>query len=192
MRLQAKRAARRSRAKSGWRRAVPPPGPVADSYGAGDAFAAGLTYALGAGREPAESAAFAATIAAEQLSAPPEEGRRPPRPDDAGLVDTFKAGAVRLVEVLREADQSTPCWTWAGWQQDTAFITRHQVQEAAVHHWDAANAAGGLLWRALAKGATRDQLAAKLAAEYGLTAERAAADTDAFIAALQEHDLLHG
>jgi uncharacterized protein (TIGR03083 family) len=88
---------------------------------------------------------FWSTIAAEQLSAPPEEGRRPPRPDDAGLVDTFKVGAVHLVEVLREANQAAPCWTWAGWQQDVAFVTRHQVQEAAVHHWDAVNAAGGSL-----------------------------------------------
>lgn len=56
----------------------------------------------------------------------------------------------------------------------------------------AANEAGGLLWRALAAGATRDELVAKLAAEYGLTPERAAADTDAFIAALKERDLLHG
>ena len=56
----------------------------------------------------------------------------------------------------------------------------------------AANAAGGLLWRALAEGSTRDELVAKLAAEYGLTPERAAADTDAFIAALRERDLLHG
>jgi len=85
---------------------------------------------------------FWATIVAEQLSAPPDEGRRPPRTDDAGLVDAFKAGAVNLVEVLREADQSAPCWTWAGWQQDVAFVTRHQVQEAAVHHWDAAHATG--------------------------------------------------
>jgi hypothetical protein len=56
----------------------------------------------------------------------------------------------------------------------------------------AANEAGGLLWRALAAGATRDELAAKLATEYGLTPERAAADTDAFLAALREHSLLHG
>ena len=66
-----------------------------------------------------------------------------PAPDDDGLVDAFVAGAARLVEVLREADQSAPCWTWAGWQQDVAFVTRHQVQEAAVHHWDAVHAAGG-------------------------------------------------
>ena len=55
-----------------------------------------------------------------------------------------------------------------------------------------ANEAGGLLWRALAAGATRDELAAKLAAEYGLTPERAAADTEAFIAALKERGLLLG
>ena len=86
---------------------------------------------------------FWGTIVAEQLPSPPDEGRRPPRPDDAGLVDAFKAGAVKLVEVLRESDQSAPCWTWAGWQQDVAFVTRHQVQEAVVHHWDAVNATGG-------------------------------------------------
>jgi uncharacterized protein (TIGR03083 family) len=85
---------------------------------------------------------FWGTIVAEQLPSPPDEGRRPPRTDDAGLVDAFKAGAVRLVEVLRESDQSAPCWTWAGWQQDVAFVTRHQVQEAVVHHWDAVNATG--------------------------------------------------
>jgi ribokinase len=36
--------------ESGRYEAVPPPGPVRDSYGAGDCFAAGLTYGLGAGR----------------------------------------------------------------------------------------------------------------------------------------------
>jgi uncharacterized protein (TIGR03083 family) len=88
---------------------------------------------------------FWSTIVEERLASPPEESRRPPRTDDAGLVDAFKAGAVRLVEVLREADQSASCWTWAGWRQDVAFVTRHQVQEAAVHHWDAVHASGGAL-----------------------------------------------
>jgi uncharacterized protein (TIGR03083 family) len=85
---------------------------------------------------------FWATIVDELLPEPPDEGRRPPRPDDAGLVDLYEAGARRLAEVLRAADQSAHCWTWAGWQQDVAFVTRHQVQEQAVHHWDAAHAAG--------------------------------------------------
>jgi len=31
-------------------RALPPPGPIEDAYGCGDCFAAGLTFALGAGR----------------------------------------------------------------------------------------------------------------------------------------------
>lgn len=87
---------------------------------------------------------FWGTIVGELRTAPPDDAGRPPRTDDAGLVDAFKAGAVHLVEVLREADQSAHCWTWARWQQDVAFVTRHQVQEAAVHHWDAAHATGAV------------------------------------------------
>jgi uncharacterized protein (TIGR03083 family) len=88
---------------------------------------------------------FWATIAEERLGAPPDESRRPSRPADDALVDGFQKGAARLVDVLGAADQSATCWTWAPQQQDVAFITRHQVQEAAVHHWDAVHAAGGSL-----------------------------------------------
>jgi hypothetical protein len=56
----------------------------------------------------------------------------------------------------------------------------------------AANESGGMLWRALVAGATRESLADALAREYGLPAERAEADTDAFIAALRERGLLEG
>jgi hypothetical protein len=56
----------------------------------------------------------------------------------------------------------------------------------------AANEAGGVLWRALAGGATREALAATLRAEYGITADRATADTDAFLTALRERGLLEG
>ena len=85
---------------------------------------------------------FWGTIVEERLDAPPDASRRPPPVADEELVDAFVAGAARLVEVLRTADQSASCWTWAGWKQDVAFVTRHQVQEAAVHHWDAVHAAG--------------------------------------------------
>jgi ribokinase len=44
------------------------PGPIADSYGAGDCFAAGLTYGLGAGEPPAEAIAFAARCGAAALT----------------------------------------------------------------------------------------------------------------------------
>lgn len=85
---------------------------------------------------------FWGTVAAETLDAPPEESRRPERAPDERLVDVFEEGARRIVEVLAVADQSAACWTWYPSQQDVAFITRHQVQEAMVHAWDAANAAG--------------------------------------------------
>lgn len=63
--------------RSGTYVAVPPPGPVEDTYGAGDSFAAGLTYALGRG-EPAEAAvALAARCASEALSRRGAHGRAP-------------------------------------------------------------------------------------------------------------------
>lgn len=71
-----------------------------------------------------------------------EEANRPARPESGDdLLALFRATTADLVDVLGSADQSAPCWTWAP-QQDIAFITRHQVQEAAVHHWDAAHARG--------------------------------------------------
>jgi uncharacterized protein (TIGR03083 family) len=88
---------------------------------------------------------FWATIAEELPHSPPEQSRKPARAADADLVDVFETGAARLVQVLRSADQSAACWTWAPQAQTVAFITRHQVQEAAVHHWDAADA-GGAPW----------------------------------------------
>jgi ribokinase len=48
--------------------APPLPGPYADSYGAGDSFAAGLTVAFGEGRPPREAAEFAARAAAEAIT----------------------------------------------------------------------------------------------------------------------------
>lgn len=86
---------------------------------------------------------FWGTIVEERLAEPPAEDRRPERPAPDRLVDDFEAGARRLVEVLRRADQTTACWTWAPGAAHVAFVTRHQVQEAAVHHWDAVDASGG-------------------------------------------------
>lgn len=88
---------------------------------------------------------FWATIAAERLGAPPDESRRPATAPPEQLVPVFEAGADRLVSVLRAANGEDKAWTWAPAQQNVAFITRHQVQEAAVHHWDAVDAAGGTL-----------------------------------------------
>jgi ribokinase len=46
------------------------PSAVADSYGAGDCFAAGLTFALGAGLEASDALAFAARCGAGALAGP--------------------------------------------------------------------------------------------------------------------------
>jgi uncharacterized protein (TIGR03083 family) len=81
------------------------------------------------------------TIGEELLPELPDR-ERPAWPEDPdALLAMFESGARRMVEVLAAADQSASCWTWAP-QKDVAFITRHQVQEAMVHAWDAANAVG--------------------------------------------------
>jgi hypothetical protein len=52
------------------------------------------------------------------------------------------------------------------------------------------NPAGSLLWKELSDGATRAELAAALRDEYGIDEERATADVGAFLAALDENELL--
>ena len=88
---------------------------------------------------------FWATIAGDRLSAPPDESGRPAKAPRPQMIDSFQAGADHMVAVLRAAAGDEKVWTWAPGQQNIAFITRHQVQEAAVHHWDAVDAAGGTL-----------------------------------------------
>jgi ribokinase len=50
--------------RSGTYDAVPPPGPVIDTYGAGDSFAAGLTFALGARMDTRSALSLAARCGA--------------------------------------------------------------------------------------------------------------------------------
>lgn len=85
---------------------------------------------------------FWAAVADGRLTAPPEDASAPPRPADPDLVPVFRDGARRLVDVLGAVEPTASVWTWAPAQQNIGFIQRHQVQEAAVHHWDAAHAAG--------------------------------------------------
>ncbi len=86
-----------------------------------------------------------ALVAEERLSEPPDDSRGPVRGPEERLIEELRARTERLVRVLGEAEGGEAAWTWAPAQQDVAFIRRHQVQEAAVHHWDAVNAAGGTL-----------------------------------------------
>lgn len=52
------------------------------------------------------------------------------------------------------------------------------------------NEAGERLWELLAKGATRESLAAALTGEYGIDADQARSDVDAFLAGLRSHGLI--
>lgn len=57
------------------------PGPFCDAYGAGDTFAAGLTYALAAGRSADDAVEFAASRGAAALTRPGAHGvHDPPAP----------------------------------------------------------------------------------------------------------------
>ena len=53
-----------------------------------------------------------------------------------------------------------------------------------------ANASGSVLWAELVRGATEAELAARLVADFGIDAGRAAEDVAAFLAALDAHGLL--
>ncbi|MDQ4005150.1 MAG: PfkB family carbohydrate kinase, partial [Actinomycetota bacterium] len=59
-------------------RAVAPTGAVADEYGAGDSFAAGLTFALAEGRGVDDALAFAASKGAEAMTRRGAHGTFPP------------------------------------------------------------------------------------------------------------------
>jgi ribokinase len=61
--------------RSGTYEAAPLPGPLEDAYGAGDAFAAGLTLALGRGDDVEEALTFAARCGAEALARRGAHGR---------------------------------------------------------------------------------------------------------------------
>src|SRR4029079_17213812 len=57
-------------------------------------------------------------------------------PDDE-LLAWFKGVSDGLVHVLGSTDPAVRVWSWAGGQQDVAWVRRRQAHEAAVHRWDA-------------------------------------------------------
>lgn len=85
---------------------------------------------------------FWATIVENRLPEPPPEDAAPARAKPDELIPVFEAGADRLIRALRSADDAEPVWTWAPAQRNVGFVRRHQVQEAAVHHWDVEKAIG--------------------------------------------------
>jgi uncharacterized protein (TIGR03083 family) len=89
---------------------------------------------------------WAADVAADSATSPPDEemvGDREPRGD---LLQWSADATARLLAALKDAGPDRMCWTWweeAGVAPNTsAAIARHQVQEAGVHAFDAQQAAG--------------------------------------------------
>jgi uncharacterized protein (TIGR03083 family) len=88
---------------------------------------------------------WAAVVTAGSPDAPPGEDKLGDRTPGADLIGWSAASTDALLGALREAGQDRPCWAWwegSGAPLTSGAIARHQVQEAAVHAFDAQEAAG--------------------------------------------------
>ena len=90
---------------------------------------------------------WAANIRAADPSAPDETAGDPddadyPRPADDELSAWMQASTDDLAAAIGDAAGDAPSWTWWGSPATAGAVARHQVQEAAVHRWDAESAAG--------------------------------------------------
>jgi uncharacterized protein (TIGR03083 family) len=64
-------------------------------------------------------------------------------PDSAdGLVAWMEESTDVLIAALEDVPDDAPCWTWWGEPRTCGAVGRHQVQEGAVHRWDAEAALG--------------------------------------------------
>ncbi len=94
-----------------------------------------LAQHLGVGRR-----AWTATIAAGPQATATAEG--PPAPvEREALLAWLAASTQELLDALTEAGPDRGCWTWWGSEsqssQTCAAVARHQLQEVAVHTYDA-------------------------------------------------------
>jgi uncharacterized protein (TIGR03083 family) len=63
-------------------------------------------------------------------------------PTDAELADWLRASTPEMLDALRAAPPEQPAWVWWRDNRTVGAIARHQVQEVAVHRWDAQSAVG--------------------------------------------------
>jgi uncharacterized protein (TIGR03083 family) len=100
-----------------------------------------LVKHLGGGRR-----AWAATVAAGPADAKAVPADAPAAPREREALVAWMAAATRqLVDALREAGPDRECWTWWGASQsprNCGAVARHQLQEIAMHTYDAQLAAG--------------------------------------------------
>lgn len=85
---------------------------------------------------------WAAAVAAGPGTAPPaeSEGVEAAPGEREALLDWSAESTRQLLDALREAGPDRGCWTWWDTSQSpqvSGAVARHQVQEAAVHAYDA-------------------------------------------------------
>jgi uncharacterized protein (TIGR03083 family) len=85
---------------------------------------------------------WAAVVAAGPADKPPAEEEIAEVEPSGDLLDWSERGTEMLLAALREAGPDRGAWTWWGEPACTGAIARHQVQEAAVHAWDAEETVG--------------------------------------------------
>ena len=83
---------------------------------------------------------WAATVAAGPADAPAAVPAPVVPRERAALLDWFAASTGELLDALREAGPDRGCWTWWGSSQSpqtSGAVARHQLQQLAVHTYDA-------------------------------------------------------
>jgi uncharacterized protein (TIGR03083 family) len=88
---------------------------------------------------------WAVTVRLADPSAPPAPEQRIVADPGADVLGLLADATRQLLEALRAADPGTPAWAWwaaSGAPMTAGAIARHQVQEAAVHAFDAQEAIG--------------------------------------------------
>jgi uncharacterized protein (TIGR03083 family) len=88
---------------------------------------------------------WAVTVRLADPSAPPTPEQRGDLDPHGDLVEWLAESTALLLAALRATDPETPAWAWwssSGAPMTAGAIARHQVQEAAVHAFDAQEAIG--------------------------------------------------
>lgn len=78
-------------------------------------------------------------VAAQSTERPAHDGGDV---DDDQLVEWFRGHTRELLATIERVGPDSPCWTWWGEPMTAGAVERHQVQEAAIHLWDARLACG--------------------------------------------------
>ena len=88
---------------------------------------------------------WSVVVRAGEADGPPSSELIPDPEPRGDLLDWFAESTRMLLAALAEAGPDAPCWTWwpgSGAPQTSGAVARHQVEEAAVHAYDAQETIG--------------------------------------------------